>query len=250
VSEAEDKIDKRFYGRIQGRKLHPTRKKLVDEFLPKLEINLPEKPFSEDELKSLFGINPKEIWLEVGFGGGEHLAEQSYNNQDVAIIGSEVFVNGVASLLAHIAGAHEDGNVVIKHGVSIAEGRSDNVRIYPNDVRKLLDLMPEACLNRVFVLFPDPWPKKRHAERRFIGSANLPILAKLLKKGGELRVASDDMTYIRWALQHLSESADFEWLAEESKDWLRQPSDWVNTRYEQKAIREGRKPIYLRYKRT
>lgn len=239
-----DKI--KFYGRRKGKKIGEGREFLLDNLLPKIAVKLPDEG---DKItpSSLFDFSPDEVWLEVGFGGGEHLAEQSLNNPNIAFIGAEVFVNGVASLLAHIAGVHEDGNKIVEP--EIAKNRTDNVRIYSDDVRQLFDYLPDACLDKIFVLFPDPWPKKRHTERRFIGEKNIPILARLLKKGGELRVASDDMGYIRHSLAHLNNSSLFEWTAESAEDWNNPPKDWVQTRYEKKALDAGKKPIYLIFKR-
>ncbi|MBR7158706.1 MAG: tRNA (guanosine(46)-N7)-methyltransferase TrmB [Alphaproteobacteria bacterium] len=237
----------KFFGRRKGKKLRPKRENLLNELLPKLKISLP----AEGETVSpaeWFSFNPKEVWLEVGFGGGEHLAAQALKNPEVAFIGAEVFLNGVASLVAHLAGAHE--NADLADNASIAPERTDNVRIYNDDVRPLLNVLPDASLDKIFVLFPDPWPKKRHASRRFIGPTNIPKLARLLKEGGELRVASDDMNYIRWSLEHLCASPYFTWTAKSSQDWKNPPADWVNTRYEMKAYAAGRKPVYLIFKRT
>jgi len=173
-----------------------------------------------------------EIRLEIGFGSGEHLSAQAAANPDVAFIGGEVFLNGVASLLKQI-----DDN------------KLNNVRIYDADVRHLLPLLPEACLTRISLLFPDPWPKKRHAKRRFINPENLDLLARLLVDGGELRVASDHPTYVTWALRHAPVHPDFQWLVAEPDDWRVRPADSVATRYEKKALAAGRKPVFLRFKR-
>ncbi|MCK5296282.1 MAG: tRNA (guanosine(46)-N7)-methyltransferase TrmB, partial [Alphaproteobacteria bacterium] len=127
----------------------------------------------------------------------------------------------------------------------IEKGRADNVRIFPDDVRKLLPKLKDASFDRIFVLFPDPWPKKRHAERRFICKENLDIFARLLKDGGKLRIASDDVKYINWALMHTTVHSDFKWTAQKADDWLMRPDDGAETRYEAKAILQGRKPVYL-----
>ncbi len=236
----------KFFGRRKGKKIRPGRASLLDDLLPKLAIKTPE---SGEKISPplLFPFTPKEVWLEVGFGGGEHLAEQARRNPDIGIIGAEVFINGVASLLAHLTNSHQDG---ADGAPVISQDRTDNVRIYNDDVRLLFEALPDACFSRIFVLFPDPWPKKRHEGRRFIGPSNLPTLARLLKKGGELRVASDDMTYIRWSLEHLTSSPLFAWTAKDASDWTNPPANWVNTRYEQKAIKAGRKPVYLSFKRV
>ena len=234
----------KFYGRIHGKKLHKTRQKLIDEFLPKISIAKP-KENEEINLDEIFShIKPKEYWLEIGFGGGEHLAGQALKNKDVGIVGCEVFINGVASLAAHLTGCYEDGT---KYDCKLEDNRVDNVRIFSEDVRRMLNAIPDETFSKIFVLFPDPWPKKKHSSRRMIVQENLDVFSRILKKGGLLRVASDDMNYIRWSLYQLSKHKDFKWTAERASDWQKQPKDWVNTRYEQKAIKEGRKPIYLNF---
>lgn len=239
----------KFYGRQHGRKLRKTRTRLVEDFLPKISINLPEDENEKIDLSSLFSFNPKEIWLEVGFGGGEHLAGQAKKNPDIGIIGSEVFINGVASLLAHITGYHENGTLPEEQEISVTDDRTDNIRIYNKDVRQLFPHLDDGCLDKIFVLFPDPWPKSKHKERRFIGPDNLPQLARLLKKGGVLRVATDHKTYKSWALRCLSKDPNFKWKAKCSDDWRKEPSDWIRTRYQEKAIKEGRKAIWLDFEK-
>lgn len=236
-----------FFGRRKGKKISSAREELFNALLPKLLVKLPLDD-SKLDLTKLFTFPVKQFWLEIGFGGGEHLAEQSFKNQDTGFIGAEVFVNGVAGLVAYLAGSHDNAAVAEKG--KIASDRTDNVRIFNDDVRLLFKALPDGVFNRIYVLFPDPWPKKRHAYRRFIGPDNIPVLARLLQKGGELRVASDDMNYIRWSLEHLCQSPDFEWTAKVSDDWNKPPADWCKTRYEQKAIAAGKRPIYLSFKRV
>lgn len=218
-----------FYGRRRGKKLRQRGQSLIEELLPRLALRLPEAgrldPFA------LFPRPVSAVRLEVGFGGGEHLAAQAAAHPEVGFIGSEVFVNGIASLLRHVE-----------------ERGLDNVRIFADDVRTLFPALPDACLDGIFVLFPDPWPKKRHAERRFIGPGNLPELARLLRDGGELRVASDDPTYQEWAIDHLSAHPDFASLRP-SETWRTRPEGWPPTRYEAKAIAAGRPPAYLSFLR-
>jgi tRNA (guanine-N7-)-methyltransferase len=220
--------DRRFYGRRKGRPLRKGQQHLIDTLLPRVAVALPAAGTLDP--RSLFPHRPDRIWLEIGFGGGEHLAEQARANPDVGLIGCEVFLNGIATLLAQVS------------QLSLA-----NVRVYPEDARDLLDAMPDASLDRVFLLFPDPWPKRRHADRRFIQPANLDLLARLMKRGAEFRVASDDPTYIGWALAHLMCHPAFAWTAKRPADWRVRPSDWPGTRYETKALREGRQPIFLRF---
>lgn len=223
--------DPKFYGRRKGKALRPGRARLMETLLPEIAVPGGEGPL---EPKGLFAAPVAEAWLEIGFGGGEHLAGQAEANPAVGIVGCEVFLNGVARLMSLLD----------------AGSSTDRVRIHHGDVRALTPRFPAASFARVFVLFPDPWPKFRHAKRRFIGPDNLPELARLLEDGGELRVASDDMTYIRWSLRHLMDSPDFTWMAETPDDWLGRPADWVPTRYEQKAIRQGRTPVILRFRRN
>ena len=244
--EKNGTTDYRFYGRRKGKKLKPSREVLLESFLPK--VRLPEiTGQTEVDPASCFPLPVSSVWLEVGFGGGEHLAEQSRRHPETGFIGAEVFLNGVTSLLTHLTGMERRGDV--DENVGLAEGRVDNVRVYDEDVRDILPRFKAGSFERIYVLFPDPWPKRRHADRRFIGPKNLPVLARLLKSGGELRVASDDMNYIRWSLQHLMNSDDFEWMAQTADDWRKPPADWVNTRYELKALAKGKKPVYLVFKR-
>lgn len=220
-----------FYGRRHGRRLRSGRQRLMETLLPRLAVALPAAPAKLDPL-AVFPSRPRALWLEIGFGAGEHLAAQAARHPDIGFLGSEVFVNGIASLLA-----------------AVERERLENVRIWPEDARFLLDALPEACLERVFLLFPDPWPKRRHAGRRFIGPDNLARLARVLAPGGELRVASDDPGYVAWTLRHLRRHPAFRWLAARADDWRRPPADWAPTRYEAKALAEGRKPAYLRFLR-
>lgn len=244
--EKDRTADYRFYGRRKGKKLKPSREVLLDSFLPK--VRLPEiTGRTEIDPSSCFPFPVKSVWLEIGFGGGEHLAEQSRRRPETGFIGAEVFLNGVTSLLTHLTGMERRGDV--DENVGLAGGRVDNVRVYDEDVRDILPCFKTGSFERIYVLFPDPWPKRRHAGRRFIGPGNLPVLARLLKSGGELRVASDDMNYIRWSLEHLMKSEDFEWTAQTADDWRKPPADWVNTRYEMKALAKGKKPVYLVFKR-
>jgi len=208
--------------------LRQTGQTLVETLLPRISVAEPQHGETIDPF-ALFAHAPRALWLEVGFGGGEHLAWQAAQNPDVGLIGGEVFLNGIASLLAHLD-----------------RGGIENVRIFPEDVRRLFPALPDACLERAFVLFPDPWPKKRHAERRFVGSANLDQLSRLMRDGAELRIGTDDAVYKEWALEQMALRPDFENIAE---DISVKPADWPLTRYEAKAIEQGRAPIYLRYRR-
>lgn len=219
----------RFFGRRRGKSLRSTAQGLVDTLLPRLAIQPPGPQAGLDPF-ALFDPRPAACWLEVGFGGGEHLAEQARLHPEVGLIGSEPFLNGIASLLGHVAA-----------------GDLSTIRVFPEDVRRLLPALPVASLARVFVLFPDPWPKKRHAERRFIGPANLDALARVMADDAELRVASDDPVYQDWAGHHLAAHADFAAI-QVTTDRATLPDDWPVTRYERKCL-AGRAPVFFRYRR-
>jgi len=216
----------KLWGRRKGRPLHSHRLSLMDDLLPKLEIPVP----SAGGLLpcSLFAPSPQTVWLEIGFGGGEHLAAQAALHPTYGFIGCEPFVNGVASFLKHVE----------------AQALT-NVRVFPNDARLIMDAMPDACLDLCFVLFADPWPKKRHQDRRFIGPENLPRLARVLKPGAELRLATDVPVLEAWMRAHANASADFEALHDSSTP----PADWIPTRYEEKGRAAGREPVYFIYRR-
>lgn len=185
------------------------------------------------EPRALFVANVTEIWLEIGFGAGEHLLAQARQHPGVGLIGCEPYTNGVAGLLPAIA---EDG--------------IETIRIFPDDARRLLPRLAAASLSRIFVLFPDPWPKMRHHERRLISPPTIAQLARVLRSGGELRLASDHAGYIRWMLEHLTrEPAPFRWLARRPDEWRTRPAGAPPTRYEEKAFARGAACAYLRFVR-
>ncbi len=177
-----------------------------------------------------FGDKP--LWLEVGFGGGEHLVHQAKLNPDVSIIGCEPFINGVAMLLRQIR-----------------EAGVENVFVHPGDARDLFDVLPDASVAKAFLLYPDPWPKKRHHRRRFVTPEHLQPLHKVMQPGAKFRVATDIEDYVRQTMEEVPR-AGFEWLAETAEDWRNPWSDWTRTRYEAKAIREDRTPHYMTFKRV
>ncbi len=221
----------RFFGRRRGKKLRVTGQGLVDQLLPKLAIPLPAEGSGPLDPASLFPDPKKDYWLEIGFGGGEHAAWQAEHHPEIGLIGAEVFLNGIASLLGHIE-----------------RGGLSNIRIYPEDVRPFLASLATASIGRVFVLFPDPWPKSRHADRRFVNNGNLDLLARLMPQGAILRIATDDETYKAHAREVMAARKDFEDVTGE--DPGKKPEDWPATRYEAKALREGRTPIFLSYQRS
>lgn len=223
-----------FYGRLKGKALKKSQKTYLDEDLAALSpgpVGWEENPDRVPlDLGALFGGRP--VWLEVGFGGGEHLVHQAQQNPDVGIIGAEPYINGVAMLLGKIRRAG-----------------AENIRVHPGDARDLLDVVPEASVEKAFLLYPDPWPKARHHRRRFVTPEHLEPLARVLKPGAEFRVATDIPDYVRQTLEEVPR-AGFEWLAERAEDWRRPWGDWMSTRYEQKALREGRVPHYLTFRRV
>lgn len=233
----------KFYGRRQGRRIRKAKTSLLDKFLPQIEIN------KNTVLKKekLFGIPVSEVYLEIGFGNGEHLAGQALRHPDIGFIGAEVFKNGVANLLSLITGVKEGAD--ISDDIRLLPDRVDNIRVFGDDVRLLFERIPDAFIDKLFVLFPDPWPKKRHASRRFINPDNLREIARILKPGGILRVATDHKVYKGWTLRQLHACPDFRWTASCGNDWKREPSDWIETKYQRKAIAEGRRPVFLDFAR-
>ena len=223
-----------FYGRFRGKTLRDSQKGYLEEDLEALSpgaVDWETNPDRENiDLKALFGDKP--LWIEIGFGGGEHLVKQAANNPDVGIIGCEPFINGVAMLLGKI----RDADV-------------PNLRVHPGDVRTVFDVLPAGCVSKVFLNYPDPWPKMRHNRRRFVTQEHLEPLARVMSEGAELRVATDIEDYVRQTVEEVPR-AGFEWTAECAADWKEPWSDWVRTRYEEKALREDRIPHYLTFMRT
>jgi tRNA (guanine-N7-)-methyltransferase len=236
VEGGADHVGRRkFYGRRHGKSLRPRQRRLIVGLLPDLAIAGIE-PSQNPERKlidpaGLFDA-PRPVWLEIGTGGGEHIAHQAAQNPDTGLIGCEPFVNGVAMLLGRID----------------SEGLK-NIRIHPGDARDLMDVLPQASIARVFVLYPDPWPKRRHADRRFMNPDNLRALARVMAPGAELRLATDIPPYVAHALKAAAQVVEFRLvtaLADQHEPW----PDWMPTRYEAKALREGRKPHYLSFLRA
>jgi tRNA (guanine-N7-)-methyltransferase len=208
------------YGRRKGKALRPHQAKLIAELLPKLAF----EPGRLDRRKPLR--------LEIGFGGGEHLAHQAALHPDIAFIGAEPFVNGVAKLLSLIE----------------ANGLT-NISIHAGDARELFEHLPEGSLERIYLLYPDPWPKTRHHRRRLVSPENLRHFHRLLKPGGLFIFASDIAHYVQWTLFEMRKVPGFTWLAESAADWRKPFPEWIETRYEAKARREGRVPSYLTFRR-
>lgn len=223
--------ERRFFGRRKGASFSQRQQGLLDTVLPRLSVPIPDGKEAMIDLDDLFGSKPKQVWLEIGFGKGEHLAWQAQANPDVGLIGCEPYLNGVVGLLSHIE-----------------ENGLENIRIYSDDARHVMWALPEASVDRIFLIHPDPWPKKRHARRRFVNPENLNDMARILKDGGEFRVGTDHPMYREWTAIQMAERSDFEWLAEGPADWLTRPEDWPETRYEVKAL-EGR-ATYFRFRRV
>ena len=219
------------YGRRRGRKLRGGQQALLDDVVPGLEIALDDAP-RRIAPETLFGRPVREVWLEVGFGAGEHLLAQAAANRDIGLIGCEPYVTGVARMVR-----------------GLVDARLDNIRLWRDDARLLIDRLAEASLSRVFVLFPDPWPKTRHHKRRFISTPVVERLAAVMRDGAELRLATDDGGYLVWILAHLRASEAFLWTANGPSGWRSRTVDWPATRYELKALEEGRRCTYLRYRR-
>lgn len=215
----------RSYGRLKSRPIKPRQAALVETRLPALRI--PEGPIDPAVLMP----RAAETWLEIGFGGGEHMAAQAARRPDVLILGAEPFTNGVASAVRHID----------EQGLA-------NVRLHDADVRDLMARLPDASLARVFILFPDPWPKARHNKRRLIQPETVADLARLLRPGGALRFASDWADYVDWALLRITSNPAFAWTAERADDWRRPPADHVTTRYEEKRLGDCA-PVFLDFVR-
>jgi tRNA (guanine-N7-)-methyltransferase len=217
------------YGRRKGKALRPYQARLIDELLPRLSIDLAT---TERDLGALFGRPVTAVWLEIGFGGGEHLIRNAAENPDIGFIGCEPFINGVAKALGAIA----------------AQGLA-NIRLHAGDAGDLIGWLPAASVGRVFLFFPDPWPKRRQRKRRFVSEENLAALARAMGCGAELRFATDIDDYSGWTLARILRSPDFVWPAEQSADWTHPWDGWRETRYEAKANRAGRRAAYLTFVR-
>jgi tRNA (guanine-N7-)-methyltransferase len=216
------------YGRSKGKALRAHHARLVAEFLPALELDAAILA----SRAPLFPFEPRELWLEIGFGGGEHLIGQARAHPDVGFIGCEPFVNGVAKALA-----------------AIELHRLDNIRLRAGDARALIEALPPASLSRIFVLYPDPWPKRRHHKRRVISAETIGVLARAARPAAILRFATDVDDYAGWALSRFLDSPDFRWTARSADDWRTPWDDWSATRYEAKARAAGRASVYLTFVR-
>ena len=218
---------RRLYGRRQGHKLRQGQATLVEELLPRIEVPA-EGPL---DARTLFG-NDRPLEVEIGFGAGEHLARQAAMRPDHGFVGCEPFLNGVVGALGHV---REQG--------------LENVRLHMGDALEVLERLPDGALDRAYLLHPDPWPKARHAKRRFMNPGPIALIARKMRQGGEFRFGTDHPIYCRWAMMVMGQRPEFAWLAETPRDFLSRPGDWPETRYEAKARRIGHEVWYFRYRR-
>lgn len=244
--ESEHATDLRSFGRRRGRKLSPRQEQLLTEVLPRIRVDL-SMPCNGLRTGEYEGApapaagspagpshDAPRNFLEIGFGGGEHLVWQAAHNRDATIIGCEPFEEGVVKVLS-----------------AIQEQGLGNIRIHPDDARPLIRSLPDRSIDRVFILFPDPWPKKRHAKRRLVSEPLVASLARVMKPGADLRVATDIGDYARSTLLAVQGVAPrFAWTARGPGDWRIRPDDWPGTRYEAKALREGRRCYFLSFRRS
>ena len=227
----DDRSQRAFFGRRKGHSLRPRQAALFDTLLPRIALDL-TKPAPAD-LRALFASPLDLVRLEIGFGGAEHLINQAQANPRSGFIGSDGFINAIAKALA-----------------AIEDNALGNIRLHFGDASELIDWLPADALSRIDLLYPDPWPKRRHWKRRFVQDYSLKRLARILKTGGELRFATDIADYAAWTLARVMRSPHFVWTAERADDWRRSWPDFFGTRYEAKAKREGRAPAYFIFRRV
>jgi tRNA (guanine-N7-)-methyltransferase len=220
-----------FFGRRKGKQLRERQAEGIATLLPALKLDL-QAP-APAVLSEIFPIPVGELRLEIGFGGGEHLVHRAQENPKTGFIGVEPFVNSMAKLLSRVD-----------------ELELKNIRVYDDDATQVLDWLPDASLDRIDLLYPDPWPKRKHWKRRFVSEVNLDRFHRVLKPGGLFLFASDIDTYVNWTLAHCRDHGGFQWQAEQSSDWLTPFAGWPGTRYENKARREGRSSAYLTFRKT
>jgi tRNA (guanine-N7-)-methyltransferase len=221
---------RRLYGRSKGKALRLRQSELVGELLPRLSLD-PKTQVSD--VAALFPIPVREVRVEIGFGGGEHLIAAAAREPDVGFIGCEPFVNGMAQLLAQID----------------ARGLR-NLRLHRGDAIEIIDQLPDASLARIYLFYPDPWPKRRQRKRRIVSEDSLARFARTLQSGGQLRFATDIDDYSAWTLARVAAHPPFRWTAQRSEDWTNPWADWTQTKYERKALAAGRKPVYLTFERV
>jgi tRNA (guanine-N7-)-methyltransferase len=219
-----------FFGRRRGKTIRPLQATALAEGLQRYRLDLGQP--APAEIRTLFPTEVSDVRLEIGFGGGEHLRHEASGHPRTGFIGVEPFVNSMAKMM-----------------VAVEETPLANLRVFDDDATRLLDWLPEASLAGIDLLYPDPWPKKKHWKRRFVSPVNLGRFARVLKKGGIFRFASDIDSYVNWTLLACAAHSNFAWEAAEADDWRKPYPGWPGTRYEAKALREQRKPAYLTFRR-
>ena len=219
-----------FFGRRKGHKLRIHQADLMTRLLPRLAVDIARA--APADLRALFSAPVTDVRLEIGFGGGEHLVAEALAHPEIGFIGCEPYVNGMAKILAQI----ETRDI-------------HNIRLVAGDAAELLAWAPAGSLARIDLIHPDPWPKRRHWKRRFVNADNVNRFYRLLQPGGEFRFASDIESYVNWTLRHVLDHGGFEWTALHPDDWHQPWEEWISTRYEQKAVREGRTPAYFIFRR-
>ncbi len=221
-----------------GHRLSNAKHALLENLLPALRIPVPRRPDAilaagSLQVRALFDPPVSEVWLEIGFGGGEHVLAMAERHPHIGFVGCEPFINGAVKLLS-----------------AIQQRQIRNIRIHDGDAVDLLRLLPDGSIDRIYLLYPDPWPKRRHNKRRFVSAQRLASLARILKPSGLFRFASDIDDYAGWTLALMRQSGLFRWAAARADDWRLPWDGWVRTRYENKALREGRVPSYLTFERV
>lgn len=235
LSQKNDSGDQRasrqsLHGRRKGKKLRAKQTELLCSFLPSIRFD-PARTLTDPA--ALFVDPPLSLWLEIGFGGGEHLTAEASAHPQFGYIGCEPFLNGVAKALASIEDSH-----------------LRNVRIYDGDARTVIEALPSGVLDGVYLLYPDPWPKRKHHKRRFLSDDMLLALARVMRRGAELRFATDIDDNAGWTLARVLRSSEFVWVAAGPQDWQQPWQEWSGTRYEEKALKGARKPAYLTFRRA
>ena len=245
MNNPQEILKPKFFGRRKGRTIRKAKNFLLENFLPRIRLSAEQKI----NLTECFTAPKERYCLEIGFGDGGHLAALAKNFPQTGFIGVEVYQNGVANLLNLLTGIKDGDACGNAQDIHLLADRTDNIRVFDDDVRLLFANLPAAAFDKVYLLFPDPWPKKKHASRRFVNPQNLQELARLIKKGGILQIATDHAVYKRWVMEQMRNNNDFVWTAKCSDDWRNPPADWAETKYQRKAIREGRKPVFFEYER-
>lgn len=234
INPKSTKAGRNFYGRIKGKGLKAVQEGYLKD-LPDLalsQVTVDENPTRDKIQPETWFPRKQPLWLEVGFGAGEHLVHLAKSNPSVNLIGCEPYINGVATCLG-----------------KLRKEPQTNLRLHAGDARDLMDVLPDGSVDQFYLLYPDPWPKARHHRRRFVTPEHLGPLARVMRSGAKFHLATDIEDYVRQALQEVIGTGKFKWLAEGPEDWQNPWENWLSTRYEQKALRENRRPHYLIFER-